>query len=264
MEALFLSVQCAKARRGLEKNSSRVTQSSLITLCPFHKTKRPMCTRILAVFSLLTFSLFPLRAADTLLITEFAASNVGPLADEDGEFSDWIEIHNPNTNAVNLAGWFLTDNANNLTKWSFPSTNIAANGYLVVFASNKDRRTPGKPLHTNFKLDAGGPSGGEYLGLVRPDGVTVTSAYAPKYPVQIPRVTYGLPLQQTVTTLIATGAAARVFIPTNDALGGTWIVPDFDDSLWLGVTTGVGYETDVAGPFTPVAIADSVAEFSGK
>ncbi len=78
------------------------------------------------------------------MISEFLASNTRILADEDGEFSDWIEIHNPGTNTINLDGWFLTDTTNNFTQWRFPATNLNAGGYLVVFASNKDRRIDGE------------------------------------------------------------------------------------------------------------------------
>ncbi|MBK8001207.1 MAG: hypothetical protein IPK15_21470, partial [Verrucomicrobia bacterium] len=70
-------------------------------------------------------------------------------------------------------GWFLSDNASNQTLWQFPSTNLPANSHLVVFASGKNRRTPGAPLHTNFRLSGGG----EYLALVLPDGSTVASEF---------------------------------------------------------------------------------------
>src|SRR5882672_1030711 len=108
---------------------------------------------------------FVASAQIDLRISEFMAANNGPLADEDGEFSDWIEIHNPGASSVNLGGWYLTDRTSDLTQWRFPGTNLAANGYLIVFASAKDRRVPGPPLHTNFRLS----SSGEYLALVRPD-----------------------------------------------------------------------------------------------
>ena len=49
-------------------------------------------------------------------ITEFMAANGSELADEDGEFSDWIEIHNPDSAPISLAGYHLTDNAANLEK----------------------------------------------------------------------------------------------------------------------------------------------------
>src|SRR5436309_9670569 len=102
------------------------------------------------------------QAVDDVLITEFMAANNGPVVDEDGDTSDWIEIHNNGTNTVDLIGWFLTDKASQLTQWSFPSTNLPPNGYMLVFASGKNRRVPGAPLHTSFSLKASG----EYLALV--------------------------------------------------------------------------------------------------
>jgi len=99
-------------------------------------------------------------------ITEILAANVTGLTDSDGERSDWIELQNQTPVAVDLAGWRLTDERLNPAKWIFPSTVLPPAQFLIVFASGKDRRTPGAPLHTNFKLDADG----EYLALVRPDG----------------------------------------------------------------------------------------------
>src|SRR4051812_34473070 len=55
------------------------------------------------------------------VITEFMASNKATLSDEDGSYSDWIEIYNPDLKAVSLSGWFLTDSAKNKTKWSIPA-----------------------------------------------------------------------------------------------------------------------------------------------
>jgi len=83
----------------------------------------------------------------------------GSFVDEDGDFSDWIEIYNPTDTPVDLNGWYLTDDANNLTQWSFPDMTLAANDHLLVFASDKDRRIATEPLHTNFKLTGDG----EYL-----------------------------------------------------------------------------------------------------
>jgi hypothetical protein len=97
------------------------------------------------------------------VITEFSASNQNGLQDEDGDRPDWIEIHNPDAAPAVLTNWYLTDDSGNRTKWRFPAVTIPAGGYLVVFASGKDRRVPGQPLHTNFSLSADG----EYLGLIR-------------------------------------------------------------------------------------------------
>ena len=53
-------------------------------------------------------------ACGQAVISEFLASNQAGLTDEDGEHSDWIEIHNPEATAVDLIGWRLTDNAASL------------------------------------------------------------------------------------------------------------------------------------------------------
>ena len=69
-----------------------------------------------------------------------------------------------------MNGYYLTDKANNKTKWQFPDVTVAAGGYLVVFAdSDHNDRDPNQELHTGFSLD----KDGEYLGLIAPDGVTV-------------------------------------------------------------------------------------------
>ena len=61
-------------------------------------------------------------AQDSVSITEFMASNLTGLRDEDGDTSDWIELQNTGTNTVNLANWTLTDSPFNLQLWAFPAT----------------------------------------------------------------------------------------------------------------------------------------------
>lgn len=123
----------------------------------------------------------------SLRINELMASNGSSHPDEDGEFSDWIEIFNEQAGVAGLNGWYLTDDPGDLTKWQFPAVTIAANQYLVIFASGKDRKpTNGDPLHSNFQLD----SGGEFLALVRPDGVTIESQL--DFPDQFPDLSYGV------------------------------------------------------------------------
>src|SRR5450759_468491 len=126
-------------------------------------------------------------ADPTLVISEFMANNTMTLTDEDGAYSDWIELFNSSTNTVDLGGWYLANKATNLTQWMFPSTNLGPNEFIVVFASNKNRRVAGAPLHTNFKLG----SSGEYLALVQPDGVTKASEFAPAFPQQYADISYG-------------------------------------------------------------------------
>ena len=195
-----------------------------------------MCTRTLCVFALTFSTLLRLCAADSLLITEFMASNSSTLRDEDNAYPDWIEIYNAGTNTVNLNGWYLTDSAGNLTKWQFPATNMASHSFMVVFASGKNRRVPGRELHTSFNLSASG----EYLALVMPDGVTVASEYAPAYPGQAPDVSYGLGAITTNVTVIGSNTLVRVRIP-NGTEGPDWQTLNYDDAAWISGTNGVGY-----------------------
>ena len=137
----------------------------------------------LALLSILT----PVLRADPV-ITEFLAANTKTNVDNDGAYSDWIEIFNPDPVPASLAGWFLTDSLTDKKKWSFPAVTLPADGYLVVWASNENRRDPAKPLHTNFVLNAAKG----YLALVKPDGVTIATEFAPAYPAQLDDISYGI------------------------------------------------------------------------
>ena len=131
------------------------------------------------------------------IISEFLAINDGGLEDGDGDNEDWIEICNPDAVPALLTGWFLTDDPLDLTKWKFPATTVPGLGYLVVFASGKNR-IAGPELHTNFKLSGSG----EYLALVKPDGTTIATDFKPTYPPQQSNVSYGFhgnpPLAQSL------------------------------------------------------------------
>jgi hypothetical protein len=178
-----------------------------------------------------------------VIISEFLASNNNGLRDEDGACSDWIELFNRGTNTVNLEGWHLTDSAASLTKWRFPATNLPPNGFLLVFASGKDRALPGAPLHANFSLKASG----DCLALVYPDGVTIALEFRPLFPEQFPNISYGIGQDVRVTTLLASNAPLNYIIPTNGALGNSWVAPSFNDADWSAGTNGLGYESFVPG-----------------
>ncbi|MEL1222802.1 MAG: CotH kinase family protein [Candidatus Neomarinimicrobiota bacterium] len=76
----------------------------------------------------------------SIQINEVVSSNGDSFYDEDGDTPDWIEIYNPSDELINLSGYGITDDVNDLLKWTFPSYDLAANDFLVVFASNKDRK----------------------------------------------------------------------------------------------------------------------------
>jgi len=178
------------------------------------------------------------------IISEFMAINDTGLQDADGDRSDWIELHNPTPSDVNLDGYVLTDG---LDRWRIPAVTLPSGGYLVIFASNKDRAVAGAELHTNFNLDGGA---GEYLGLEAPNG-TVVSDFGTAFPPQAGDISYGVTVTQTTTPLIRPRATARAIVPANGNLANTWTAYNFNDASWTSGTTGVGFETDPPAPAIP-------------
>ena len=86
------------------------------------------------------------------------ASNSLSVVDPDfDESADWIELHNLGGEAVDLTGWYATDNLSDSTKWLFPvGTSIPAEGFLLLWCDSED-----SGLHTSFKLS----SNGEEVGI---------------------------------------------------------------------------------------------------
>ena len=121
---------------------------------------------------------------DDVVISEFSAASGANYKRVDG---DWIELLNRGSNDVNLKGWALTDDRNNMAKWIFPETIIEAEKRIIVFATGEDKKNDPKQLHTNFKLNPGG----EYLALSRPE--TPRHAISSiKFPEQASGTSYGL------------------------------------------------------------------------
>lgn len=157
------------------------------TQTPYDRGVKPTMFKLLWSLAMALTATDPCAAG--LLLSEFVANPGEGLLDADGDLSDWIELRHDGVDSVDLSGYYLTDDAEDLAKWAFPEGAMLASGeHLLVFASGKDRSTLSEEWHTNFRL----ASGGEFLGLVAPDGVSVVYAFAPHYPRQYTGVSYGL------------------------------------------------------------------------
>lgn len=122
------------------------------------------------------------------VISEIMARNASTHRDpKEFKLQDWIEIHNPTAGSLSLTGWFLTDDPLFLTKWKFPSRSIPSGGYELIYASGRNVRISGQPLHTNFELRGDG----EFLALVNKDGTSIESVFTPSYPKQYPDISFG-------------------------------------------------------------------------
>ncbi|MBN2018635.1 MAG: lamin tail domain-containing protein, partial [Sedimentisphaerales bacterium] len=124
-----------------------------------------------------------------LFINEFMASNNSDsgISDPNGDFDDWIEIYNSSDAAIDLAEMYLTDDLENPTKWQFPTgypaqTTVPADGFVIIWADEEQEEGP---LHTSFKLSAGG----EDIALVDTDGLTVIDSIS--FGTQVSNLSYG-------------------------------------------------------------------------
>ena len=108
------------------------------------------------------------RGLGQVVISEFMEKNRAVLRDEDGDFSDWIELYNQSGETVSLAGWTISDKENK-AGWALPETELEPGQRLLLFASGKDRA--GQQFHTDFAL-----SGDEGVYLRNEHGTLISSA----------------------------------------------------------------------------------------
>jgi len=158
------------------------------------------------------------------------ASNDSTIADQDGDYADWLELYNPDSTADNLQGWYLTNKASSLKKWAIPAVTLQPGAYLVVFCSQKNYTDPSQPLATSFNLSA---SGG-YVGLVEADGKTVASSYT--YPVQYPDVSYGVSQPTSASEQPQTGYFQKA---TPGAANGNYTNILLSDAVTIGTPPGI-------------------------
>lgn len=92
-----------------------------------------------------------------LWINELQPSNVSGITDRLGEHDPWIELYNSGASAINLSGFYLTDQYTNLIKYPLPSINVNPGQYFVIWADGQPAQTLGAELHANFRL--GSPTG---------------------------------------------------------------------------------------------------------
>ncbi len=101
-----------------------------------------------------------------LWINEFMASNQGTLEDSSGATPDWLEIYNPNSDAVSLQDWTITDDLGEFDKHTLGDLSISAGGFLLLYAGGTPELGE---QHVSFKLSAAG----EELGLYAPGGQAI-------------------------------------------------------------------------------------------
>jgi hypothetical protein len=171
---------------------------------------------------ILTFSfLFAILSCEAqLYINEFMADNDTVIVDDFGEYEDWIELYNAGSTPVNIAGYYLTDDATRPTLSKIPagdpSTIIPANGFLLLWADSDDD-TQGT-LHLKFRLN----KGGEFVGLYTPDSMVIDSlSFGPQgLDESYGRATDGGTPWIVFTTANTTPGASNSPVPITDPFSG--------------------------------------------
>ncbi len=119
--------------------------------------------------------------SSSLKINEIMVANVDQHVSPDFNFTSWIELYNPTSQSVSIAGLYFSDDAGNLKKWKTPATmgSIPAKGYKVIWFDNSNL----VPTNVNFKLDMDG--GTVYISDAK--GSLIASQ---TYPKAVQRVSY--------------------------------------------------------------------------
>lgn len=104
-------------------------------------------------FVLLLFLCFGIQLQAQVVINEVVSSNNSGIRDENGEYTDWIELYNTSNNSINLEGYAINDDLIDTVGWVFPSLELAPGNHLLLYASGKDRRNMG--LHAKTIIREG-------------------------------------------------------------------------------------------------------------
>jgi hypothetical protein len=100
-----------------------------------------------------------------VFVSEVMPENRSTWKDEAGDFDPWIELFNPSSEAVDLGGYFLSDDSDMRERWTFPAgTMIGRHQHVMVVADGQPAQGP---LHASFRL---APSGS--VVLTAPSGST--------------------------------------------------------------------------------------------
>ena len=116
-----------------------------------------------------------LSAYTGLVISEVMPSNAAAVTDENGNYTDWIEIWNSTNHTINLEGLGLSDKGDRI-RFLFPDVSLEADGRVVVFCDNTNQSDPNRAFHAKFKLS----SVGETVYLYDPNAYLIDSC---KYPI---------------------------------------------------------------------------------
>lgn len=116
----------------------------------------------------------PTNYYDGLVISELMASNRSAVPDENGEYSDWVEIWNGSDHAISLKDVGLSDRGDSI-RFLFPDVTLEPDARTIIYCTDTNAAEAGKPFHAKFKLS----SVGETVYLFDPNAYQIDAVTFP-------------------------------------------------------------------------------------
>ena len=201
-------------------------------------------------------------------ISEVMTSNKGTVPDENGDFPDWIELHNTTGSKIDIGGFGLSDSPLGVVKWAIPAgTEIEPNGYLIIYCSGT---LDGGPLHAAFKLSASdvltlSTDGGAVIEQVQlkavASGMTLAKDAGGAFVEMSPSPGYpNTPEGQAAfVSMLSAGAGEDIGVYLNEFMASnasTIVGPDGSYCDWIELYNTTGSTIDLSG----YGISDSSAQ----
>lgn len=140
--------------------------------------KRKFWLRMFLLLAFLVFTAFIFvrsEKATTVLINEVCSNNFSAACSESGEYPDWIELYNPGSTEILLDGCFLTDDEEELEKFSLEGVRIPPKSCTVVWLDRESGLRISKDGDEVFLTDSGE---GTYLDQVVVPALSYDTTYA--------------------------------------------------------------------------------------
>ena len=112
-----------------------------------------------------------------LIINEVMTSNNTYLAQNGGNYYDWIELYNNSDKTINLSDYAITTDVDNTSMYKLEDKKLKPGEYYILMASGNIKNSNSKYKHANFKI-----SPTESLYLYKDDEV-VDSTFVSSLPV---------------------------------------------------------------------------------
>ena len=95
-----------------------------------------------------------------LIISEAMNSNYSYLAQNGGNYYDWVELYNNGSSSIKLSDYCITSNINTVCMYKLPDVELKKGEYYIIMASGDERLSNSKYKHASFKL---GDNDGLYI-----------------------------------------------------------------------------------------------------